>query len=598
MEPQSIVIPEILAERVIGNNAPAASWVSDLATTPALMMGNYDRSSIIRFEARRAEILRPIAITLAREELSNADSPRSRNSADVEAVVRAIEDLGCLKGLELGKPSRVSTEKLQEEAAWMALELFAKDLEESHRRFKTDYDTEIAMSLEGDPTRMQRSFKAFAELMSSDKLGARERLFESHAVFQETLRLNTGAVPPAIWFWHGWILWRLGDDPIVAQRAVSEAVRLSGNAETVTRWLGCRLLARMHSQNNDDDAAFEMSSDAAEIRGDAITYVENAAYASKVNKIREARLALSHGLAINPLVALRLLADESALIPRREVLEALAAMVPKLRDSAQGLCNQWLASSKKVREISTLIGRGELVSNELMEGHHECARAVSKADTILAWYINASADASKRLLLDQARLTITREVDRCELLRRESEDTVENVQKIRDTELKRIQSWRDSQVTSARKAVRAAMKYETMLDQGCGISIGIAVAGVGAFAVIAAIGVIRGFAFGIDTTIGQIALGISITPIALFLLAQFTQGVAAMRIEGEIQKRVATIDEEVRKQMGTIDTNYREQITHHRQLLDDRSKEVRLCREALRTLNLHGPTNDVHERAA
>ncbi|PNB25587.1 hypothetical protein C1X73_39170, partial [Pseudomonas sp. FW305-130] len=75
-----------------------------------------------------------------------------------------------------------------------------------------------------------------------------------------------------------------------------------------------------------------------------------------------------------------------------------------------------------------------------------------------------------------------------------------------------IQRVRDTEAAKARSEVRRAMKYESALDQGCGLSMGFAVVGFAIFAVMAALGVIRGFAFGIETNGGKIALLMSVLP--------------------------------------------------------------------------------------
>ena len=598
MDTSSSLNPEILLERVLGSDVPARSFVNDIYTTPFLMLADFDRASLVRFEAFRSERLLAPALARVEREYEESSSIAHRASSSIDAVMRGISKLECLKAIATNKPTRISEDRVTEEAAWMGMESFVKDLEDVRKRF----DTECAEQLVNDPNLngacLRSALDSFMAIMSRDVRSVRERLNEAFAVFQECLRLNSASVPAAVWFWHGWTLWRLENDPAVAQRAIAEAVRLSGREDSITRWLSCRLLSHMHAEAGDAEAAYESATRAMELRSDAVTTLELAACAAKMNKIRESRQMMGHALNLNPYVALRWLADESCPLSTHDVLDAMATQLPKLRESGQSLCHQWQATSKRVKEVTTQLGRDDIVGSELLDGHHESLRCVAKADLFVAWFIHHSADASKRLLIEQARASVTREIDRCEQLRQESEAAVETIQKTRDESLREIQTSRDRAVTAVRAAVRNAMKYEAMLDQGCGVSLGIAVTGFGVFAVIAAIGVIRGFAFGIDTTLGKVGLGLTLSPMILFLSAQMAQGIAAMRIEAEVQRRVDAIDAEARKKFGVADTAYREQITTQRQLLDDRSKEVRMCREAIKRLQAGSNVYEPRERAA
>lgn len=543
---------------------------------------NLDRSSTIRFEARRIFFLRNAALDAARKALIQPEGGRSRVFSDGERLMATIEQLDSCRTIMEGRGLSSQRDQLIDEAIWMGLDRIATDLEEQTALLRQEFDDELANASPAEGERMKTALTALEVALATDGPTRADHISIAFASFQEHLRLNHGIGAAGMWLRMGWLLWKMGDDPVVAQRAVHEASRLSGRSKTITSWIAHRLLAQMQVEDGEIEAAHKTILQALQIRQDAQTSLEAAAIAANANKIRETRTLLVHALTEQPILLVPTLVLEVNAEWVGDVLATVAEVQPKLTDAARGLLSQWEATSKRVVDACSTIGRGDLVSQSLLDEHRTLSRTLAKADIFVAWFVNRTSESSRKVLVEQARQSINREIKRCEELLREAEQKIAAAEAIRDQQLGHIQRVRDTEAAKARSEVRRAMKYESALDQGCGLSMGFAVVGFAIFAVMAALGVIRGFAFGIETNGGKIALLMSVLPMAFFLFAQIGQAVARARIENAIKQKVDVIDKQYRKDAGAIDQRYREDMEQSRAMLDDRGRELRICREGLR----------------
>ena len=584
MEKQVIVKPDVLEARVFGVNAPPSVWSCDLLSRLPLLHMSLDKSSIIRFEALRVMMLRNLAIEAARAGQHAAEESRPRSLPNSDKIIASLESLVCVKGIVDGRGFSHMGDTVFDEAIWMALDLTASDIESQIAEFEADFIAEASGCMPGEPERMRRSIDYLEGALRTDGVIHIEQLRITYAMFREHLRMNHGTGTPGMWLRMGWLQFILGDDPIDAERAIHEAARLSGRNKTITHWLACRFMAYMHSLNGQHDDAHRWAAQALQLRNDAITMLEASLYAASCNRIRECRTLMAHAFMDRPLLSLLPLANENYSAQAREVIASLHDVEPKLRGAAKGLLAQWQTTSKKVQEAGRTIGQGEIASIHLISGHGNGMQELGKADVFVSWFLAKTFETSKKLLIEQSKATIERELARTQALIQEAERSIENCVLYRDQELRRIQKERDEAVIAARQEVRKAMRYESTLDAGCGMSVGLTVAGFAIFAVVGAIGVWRGFAFGIETTLGRLALGLAVAPVIIAVLAQLAQTAARMRLEAATKDRVHDIDIEFRNKVGVADRECREKVADSRSLLEDRGREMRMCREALRTV--------------
>ncbi len=564
--------PDQIEFAIFGQSATPKQLAYDAFLRAVLLTIELQPTELMQFEAYRLAKLHPIAVGNLNKW---AFSGENRSDAHVElncfreALTNARD---FAKAGQSAGPSRDG--RVLHEALWSYLGTNEEEIRQHRKMLRQEVNADAKVLNSSD----QKQLPGFFESLGRTFLGAdSERgagLRDAFSVVQSMSESDEARECPALLFLAALMQYSVNEDVISANHSLRRCIKSSEGARTVTNSMAHRLIAFTCASDGDFGEADFWMLQGATLISTAHGLMEAGLYAGCNNRAGQSRLLFSRGLEMSAVPVINALANEEAEMCSDELLNGILTAQGTNRASGKTAATRWARVAQCAEDASEIAGIENVASKALLKEHHRYSAELPNADMLTAGYMLHRAAEGRRHLIEEVTGTLNRlQAERREVVK-ESEEAIRKTAALRQIRRNRAKEERDEEVSQAKLTHSKLSSHYRHVELGCSFALGLAVAALGTFLLIAVICALGGSDLKADSGVGLFVVLAGMIPVGLMAATHVVHGIFHQRASGELARMLKVADDRYGAKLLMIDASWIEADNEHKAELKSRAESL------------------------